>query len=240
VLDTEDNLESGESEFREMSGESHSLIRTVKSIVVRDQQSNMLDPRIISPKFYNCFNYSMLSRTQTSSQYTIGVTSAQPGDGKTIVAANIAVSVAVADERETLLLDLNLRSPMLHTVFGIGLSPGFADALTDSSVYVARTPVRNLHVMTAGNPGLLGVGFEYQRGWQAKRNGMYPWKDAKKNNGKSNGRSNGKSNGAARSANLMFVANFRDVLFSLQQRFEIIIVELPPLMIPVLRCTSCK
>jgi Mrp family chromosome partitioning ATPase len=32
----------------------------------------------------------------------------------------------------------------------------------------------------------------------------------------------------------MFVANFRDVLFSLQQRFEIIIVELPPLMIPVL------
>ena len=48
----------------------------------------------------------------------VQVTSAIPGEGKTTTAANLAVVLAQADLR-VLVLDADLRKPMVHEVFGV-------------------------------------------------------------------------------------------------------------------------
>ena len=58
----------------------------------------------------------------------IAVTSATPRDGKSTVAANLAMTLAEQGGR-TLLVDADLRRPQLHTTFGIDQSPGLSDVV---------------------------------------------------------------------------------------------------------------
>ena len=45
------------------------------------------------------------------------VTSASPHEGKSFVAANLAVSIAQSIDEYVLLMDCDLRSPTIHTFF---------------------------------------------------------------------------------------------------------------------------
>jgi len=60
---------------------------------------------------------------------TLVVTSASPGDGKTVIAANLAIFMARAG-KNTLLIDANLRHPTLHETFGLpAQTMGFSNAI---------------------------------------------------------------------------------------------------------------
>ena len=58
----------------------------------------------------------------------IQITSPNVGDGKTTIAANLAVSMAQAGKR-TLLIDANLRRPQIHKLFGLSTEAGLATVL---------------------------------------------------------------------------------------------------------------
>jgi capsular exopolysaccharide synthesis family protein len=58
----------------------------------------------------------------------IAVTSATPRDGKSTVAANLALTLAEQGSR-TLLIDSDLRRPQVHTTFGFEQAPGLSDVL---------------------------------------------------------------------------------------------------------------
>jgi len=59
---------------------------------------------------------------------TLAITSASPQEGKTLVAVNLAITMAQAGMK-TLLVGSDLRKPMLAKVFGIESHPGLSDIL---------------------------------------------------------------------------------------------------------------
>lgn len=76
----------------------------------------------------------------------IGVTSAAPGDGKTITAINVAGILALKGEARVLLIDADLRQRTLAKTIGIPVTPGLTDvirgdaSLADAVVQIDQLP----------------------------------------------------------------------------------------------------
>jgi len=82
------------------------------------------------------------------------ITSAVPGEGKSTVAANFAITMASAGSR-TLLVDGDLRKGVLHEYFSGVASPGLSEVLHGSLKWqeaVRDTPIGNLFLLTRGRP----------------------------------------------------------------------------------------
>lgn len=126
------------------------LVPTAKSIVVNPDQSDYIDNSIVNRKFYNAFNYSMLPDEYQKINLTVGVTSPNKGEGKTLTASNLAVSLALAYKKKTVLIDLNLKDPSLHSIFGTSLKPGLVESFQNGSVYLSQTKLDQLYLLPAG------------------------------------------------------------------------------------------
>jgi tyrosine-protein kinase len=74
--------------------------------------------------------------TAAKSMRSLLVTSALPGEGKSVVAANLAIFMARTG-KNTLLVDANLRHPSVHEKFGLSVdAPGLGDALVTISQHI--------------------------------------------------------------------------------------------------------
>jgi tyrosine-protein kinase Etk/Wzc len=80
------------------------------------------------------------------------VTSSEPGEGKTVTAANLAVSLAGLKQR-VLLIDADLRKPRLHEMFGEQQQPGLSDVLMGKTTTrdFRKTNVSGLWLLPAGS-----------------------------------------------------------------------------------------
>jgi exopolysaccharide transport family protein len=85
---------------------------------------------------------------------SIVVTSSGPGEGKSIVSANIAVALAQAGQR-VLLIDGDMRRPRVHEIFGTDQEPGLSNVLTGvarPSDAIRRCPtVHGLWLLSSGH-----------------------------------------------------------------------------------------
>lgn len=82
------------------------------------------------------------------------VTSASPGDGKSHVALNLALTLSESYRRRVLLIDADLRRPSLHLVFGLSNTRGLTAALkaaADEKV-AAVAITETLTLLPAGRP----------------------------------------------------------------------------------------
>ena len=64
---------------------------------------------------------------------SLAVTSPGAGEGKSLTAVNLALSIAREVNRTVLLVDLDLRRPGLHRFFGIEVEHGISEYLTESA-----------------------------------------------------------------------------------------------------------
>ncbi len=83
---------------------------------------------------------------------TIVITSAGPMEGKSTTIANLAVTFAQAGRR-TLLIDADLRKPMIHRVFQILNYHGLTNLIAtqdELNSYIRRDIVENLDIITSG------------------------------------------------------------------------------------------
>jgi capsular exopolysaccharide synthesis family protein len=83
---------------------------------------------------------------------SIVITSACPNDGKSMTAANFAITLAQAGAR-VLLIDADLRRGVLHKYFPVASSPGLAEVLAGQcawSTALVQTHIPNLHLLPCG------------------------------------------------------------------------------------------
>jgi capsular exopolysaccharide synthesis family protein len=82
------------------------------------------------------------------------ITSAFPGEGKTLTATNLALTLSESYKRRVLLIDADLRKPWIHEIFQVPNVSGLNDGLRDAAA--AKIPLLNLTehltVLTAGRP----------------------------------------------------------------------------------------
>ena len=86
----------------------------------------------------------------------IMVTSAVPGEGKTFMAINLAVSIAMELDTTVLLVDADVARPAIPLRLGLSQDKGLLDLLTSQDLDIAdvmlRTNVERLSILTAGTP----------------------------------------------------------------------------------------
>jgi len=83
---------------------------------------------------------------------TVVVTSTAPGEGKTLVATNLAIALAQASLR-VLIVDADMRKPRVHSVFKQPQEPGLSNVLVGNakaSESVRSTNVPGLWALSAG------------------------------------------------------------------------------------------
>lgn len=85
---------------------------------------------------------------------TILITSSMPGEGKSFIAANLAVAFAQSGTR-VLLVDCDIRKGRQHYIFGSHNQKGLSNLLLENveekySEYIQETKIKNLSVMFRG------------------------------------------------------------------------------------------
>ena len=93
---------------------------------------------------YKMLRTQILQRLKENDWNVLAITSPGTGEGKTLTALNLAVSLAMEVKHTVLLVDANLRHPSLHEQLGLPGSPGLSDYLTHD------TPLTELFVHPKG------------------------------------------------------------------------------------------
>jgi len=90
--------------------------------------------------------------------HRILIASANPGEGKTFSAVNLALSLATEADHDVLLIDADIAKPSVLPMLGLGEGPGLMDALADPHLPLGdcliQTDIAGLKVMPAGTQHL--------------------------------------------------------------------------------------
>lgn len=118
------------------------LVALLKAQSFENEQFKMLRTNLLFP-------------SSGKSPRTIMVTSAVPDEGKSFVAANLAISIAQSIQEYVLLIDCDIRRPCIHTQFGFGDVPGLSEHLANGpslSSLLLKTEVNKLSILPGGKP----------------------------------------------------------------------------------------
>lgn len=116
-------------------------------------------PQSPAAEAYRTLRSSLEFATLDHSVRTLQVTSANPGEGKTTTAVNLAVAIARAGKR-VVVVDADLRKPRLHVFFDLPVEPGLTNAILgqQTSVEVGHVLERDAGSLTALASGPLPPG----------------------------------------------------------------------------------
>jgi len=101
---------------------------------------------------FRALRTSLVFSSGTEGTRVIGITSAQPLEGKTTTACNMAIALAFGGSR-VLLIDADMRRPSVSRTIGVENTVGLSHLLTGQASArqaIRPTPVQNLWVMSAG------------------------------------------------------------------------------------------
>jgi len=113
----------------------------------------LLKPQSFEAEQFKILRTNLLFPSSGKSPRTIMVTSSVPDEGKSLIAANLAVSIAQSIQEYVLLIDCDIRRPCIHTQFGFGDVPGLSDHLSKGipvSSLLLKTKVNKLSILPGG------------------------------------------------------------------------------------------
>jgi len=114
---------------------------------------SITDPYSVEAEEYRKLRAKLLQITEDDFLNTIMVTSGQPGEGKTMTAINLAVTIAHEFDHTVLLIDADLRKPSVHTYLGIEPKMGLSDYLESRAELpdiLMKTGIGKLVLLPAG------------------------------------------------------------------------------------------
>lgn len=113
----------------------------------------LTDPRSAAAEAFRSLRANLLLRHTDRALTTIMITSPSTPDDKSLLAANLAVTLAQAGH-STILVDADLRTPMQHTLWGVDNTRGLGTMMADDSALstppLMQTSVPNLLLLPSG------------------------------------------------------------------------------------------
>ena len=111
------------------------------------------DPKSPVSESYRSLRTNMMYSSTDKEIKSVLVSSSGPGEGKTTTVANLAITYANLGKK-TLLIDTDLRRPVIHKVFDCDRDNGITSYLSgvekDFKKLIQNTPIDNLSVVTSG------------------------------------------------------------------------------------------
>ena len=105
---------------------------------------------------YNLLRTQVLQRFKENNWNVLGITSPGTGEGKTLTAINLAISIAREVDYTVMLVDANLRHPWMMEYFGLESREGLSDYLTGNApiadLLVKSGRIEHLVVLPGGQP----------------------------------------------------------------------------------------
>jgi tyrosine-protein kinase Etk/Wzc len=115
-------------------------------------RASHLDPQSAVAEAYRTLRTTVLFSSLDRNIQVLAVTSSAPQEGKSTTSSNIGIVMA-QNGKKTLLVDADLRRPILHSVYGIPREPGLTNLLFERTTFeeaIKSTDVENLYVLPCG------------------------------------------------------------------------------------------
>lgn len=109
-------------------------------------------PKSIASEAYRGIRTNILFSLLKDEQKVILVSSAGPGEGKTVTVINLAITMAHAGNK-VIILDCDMRRPTVHKRFGFSQHRGISDILVSRAKIrdaLMKTEIPNLHILPSG------------------------------------------------------------------------------------------
>lgn len=153
-----------ERAYRERKNPATTLSELLKQAKVHEiDPQRLLDKRVIAfdeagehseLESYRLLRTHLLSKLEAGQLSSIGLTSANTGEGKTLTALNLAISLAKAADSNVMLIDGDVISPSIHELLDISPDAGLVDLLNNKAKLeevIFRTRIPNLWFVTGRN-----------------------------------------------------------------------------------------
>lgn len=132
---------------------SHSRQVSVDKEKIIDQRVVATLPESTYSDAYKILRTQVQQRTKEKNWNTIMVTSPQDGQGKTLTAINLAVSMAQEYHQTVMLVDCDMRKQNIHKILGYASNRGIADHLLENialSELIVSPGINKLTLISGG------------------------------------------------------------------------------------------
>ncbi len=113
-------------------------------------------PKSSTSESFRILRTNIVAKKKEDEPLSMVITSSGPKEGKSTIISNLSITMAQMNAR-VIIVDLDLRRPMVHTLFGYDKENGVTDILNDDKpvedildTYVKKTLIKNLDVITSG------------------------------------------------------------------------------------------
>jgi protein-tyrosine kinase len=97
----------------------------------------------------------ILNKMSEEGKNTLMITSANPGEGKTLTAINLAISFSHQFNKTVLLVDSDIKKPTIHKYLGLEDGPGLSDCLVEKKMMtdgLVNPGMERIVILRGGSP----------------------------------------------------------------------------------------
>ncbi len=141
----------------ELEGISYKNTRTVRLRAEHLERNRIVSINKNDPKGmpFDLLRTYVLQKMEENGWRTVAITSPTPESGKTVVAINLAISIAHQTNRSAMLVDFDLRRPKVGSYLGIPMEKSMNDLIDDKAELpdvLVNPDIPRLVVLPAKNP----------------------------------------------------------------------------------------